>query len=65
MKDIKEIYVIYNPYDGRYYDGNRFGGILFAKKYSIRDIAVIDVSNILSKSTGIEYLKIQKLYTNG
>lgn len=63
MKDIKEIYVIFNPYDGRYYDGNRFGGILFAKKYSIRDNAVVDVSNILSRSTGVEYLRIEKLYT--
>jgi hypothetical protein len=32
MKDIKEVFVLYNPYTQGYYDGVGFGGILFAKK---------------------------------
>jgi len=63
MKDIKEIFVIYDPYRGGYYDGKTFRGILFAKKYFIRDNAVVDVNNILSNGTGVNYLIIDKLYT--
>jgi hypothetical protein len=63
MKDIKEIFVIYDPYQGGYYDGKRFRGILFAKKYTIRENAVVDVGNILSGSNGVTYLSIEKLYT--
>jgi hypothetical protein len=63
MKDIKEVFVLYNPYTQGYYDGVGFGGILFAKKYYIRENAVTDVGNILSDGMGINYIKIEKLYT--
>jgi len=63
MKDIKEVFVLYNPYTQGYYDGVGFGSILFAKKYYIRENAVTDVGNILSDGMGINYIKIEKLYT--
>jgi hypothetical protein len=63
MKDIKEIFVLYNPYTQGYYDGVGFRGILFAKKYYTRETAVTDVGNILSNRMGIDYIKIEKLYT--
>jgi hypothetical protein len=63
MKDIKEVFVLYNPYTQDYYDGVGFGDILFAKKYHIRENAVTDAGNILSNGVGINYIKIEKLYT--
>jgi hypothetical protein len=63
MKDIKEVFVIYDTYTNGYYDGRGFSGILFAKKYHIRENAVTDAGNILSNGVGINYIKIEKLYT--
>jgi hypothetical protein len=63
MKDIKEVFVLCNPYTQGYYNGTSFGGILFAKKYHIRENAVTDIGNILSNSIGVTYIKIEKLYT--
>lgn len=63
LKEIVEIFVIYNPYKNGYYNGNNFAGILFANKYYDREAALIDISDILKKSKGVEYLQIEKLYT--
>ena len=63
MKDIKEIYVIYNPYEDMYYDGGSYSQILFAKKYHNRETAVVDVVDIISNADGVTYLEIEKLYT--
>lgn len=64
MKEtLTEIFVIYDIYENGYYDGNRFRGILFAKKYPLKEIALVDVSNILNQSFGSKHLSIQKLYT--
>jgi hypothetical protein len=64
MNDIKEIFVIYDTYTNGYYDGRGFSGILFAKKYHIRENAVTEVSNIITHSNGVQMLEIKKLYTN-
>jgi hypothetical protein len=64
MKDIQEVFVLYNPYTHSYYNGVGFAGILFAKKYYIRETALIDVNKILSNLSGINYIKIEKLYTS-
>lgn len=64
MKKISTIYVIYNPYDNGYYNGKHFGGILFAKKYSFKENAEVDISNILNTSNGVTYLEIKEMYTN-
>lgn len=61
MKDIKEVFVIYDPYTFGYYDGEEFRGILFAKVYMIRENAVSDIGNLLSNSD-VNCLKIEKLY---
>lgn len=61
MKDIKEVFVIYDPYIFGYYDGKEFRGILFAKKYMIRENAVSDIGNLLS-NPDVNCLKIEKLY---
>jgi hypothetical protein len=64
MKDIREVYVIFDPYRNGYFDGRWFGGILFAKKYHIRENAVTEVGNIITHSNGVPMLEIKKLYTN-
>ena len=61
---MKEVYVIFDPFKGGYYDGKSFRGILFAKKYRMKENAVVDVQNILSSSFGTNFLKIEKFYTN-
>lgn len=61
---MKEVYVIFDPFKNGYYDGKTFRGILFAKKYHMKENAVVDVQNILSASFGTNFLKIEKLYTN-
>jgi hypothetical protein len=63
MKDIKEIYVIYNPYEDMYYDGSSYSQILFAKQYHSKETAVADVTDIISNTYGVTYLEIEKLYT--
>lgn len=63
MKDIREVYVIFNTYTNGYYNGSGFGGILFAKQYHSRDIAVVAVGTILTNSNGVELVEIKKLYT--
>ena len=64
MKDIKEVYVIFDAQTNGYYDGSRgFGGSLFAKKYTLRENAVVEVGNILSNSNGVMLLEIKKVYT--
>jgi hypothetical protein len=63
MKDIKEIYVIFDPYTNGYYDGRGFGGILFVKKYDFRENAVTEVGNLITKSIGTTLLEIKKIYT--
>jgi hypothetical protein len=62
-ENLTEIFVIYDVYENGYYDGNLFGGILFAKKYPLREMALVDVNNILNQSFGVRYLSIQKLYS--
>lgn len=62
MKDIREVFVIYDPYIQRYYNGKRFGGLLFAKKYVTRESAVVEVGNILSNDNKVNFLNIEKLY---
>lgn len=65
MKDIREVYVIFDARTNGYYDGSRgFRGSLFAKKYHLRENAVTEVGNILSESNGIMLLEIKKVYTN-
>lgn len=63
MKDIRETYVIFDTCTNRYYDGTTFRGILFAKKYNLRENAVVEVGNILSKTNGVMLLEIKKVYT--
>lgn len=63
MKEVREVFVIYNPYNGGYYDGIGFKGILFAKSYHVRASALDDVDFLLKSSNGITYLKIEKFYT--
>jgi hypothetical protein len=60
---MKELFVIYSPYTGGYYDGKNFRGILFAKKYSLKEMALVDVDTIINQSIGVSYLSIQKLYS--
>lgn len=64
MKDIKEVYVIFDAQSGGYYDGSRgFRGSLFAKKYHLRENAVTEIGNILSFSNGVMLLEVKKVYT--
>jgi ssDNA-specific exonuclease RecJ len=63
MKDIKEIYVIFDAHTNGYYDGSGFRGILFAKKYHLRENAVVDIGNVLTKSFGVGFLELKKVYT--
>lgn len=63
LKEIVEIFVIYNPYKNGYYNGNNFAGILFAIKYYDRDTALLELCKLLESSNSIEYLQIEKLYT--
>ena len=44
MKKVKEVFVIFNPYDNGYYDGyGYFRGILFSKKYAEKEMAVSEM----------------------
>jgi len=64
MKKIKEVYVIFNPYDDGYYDGEGFfRGILFSKKYTEKENAILDIEKILEKSNGKTYLKVESFHT--
>jgi hypothetical protein len=64
IKNMKEVYVIYSPYYGGYYNEyNKMGSILFAYKYQSYEDAMKVVERILSNSLGKEYLKIEKFYT--
>lgn len=63
---MKEIFVIFNPYEKGYYNGEGlFKNFLFCKKYFDRESAVFDIEKIISSSNGRTYLKIQSFYTNG
>lgn len=65
MKKVKEVFVIFNPYDNGYYDGEGFfRGILFCKKYVEKENAILDIEKILTSSIGKTYLKIETLHTN-
>ena len=51
MKKVKEVFVIFNPYDNGYYDGyGYFRGILFSKKYAEKEMAVSEMEKILDRS---------------
>jgi hypothetical protein len=64
MKTVKEVYVIFNPYDKGYYDGyGYFRGILFSKKYESKENAILDLQTILENSSGKTYLKVESLHT--
>jgi hypothetical protein len=63
MKDIKEVYVIFDLYTQGYYDGRGFGASLFAKKYHLRENAVTEVGNLITESNGMTLLEIKKIYT--
>jgi hypothetical protein len=64
MKTVKEVYVIFNPYDKGYYDGyGYFRGILFSKKYESKENAILDLQTILENSSGKTYLKVESLLT--
>jgi hypothetical protein len=64
MKKIKKIFVIFNPYDKGYYDGyGYFRGILFSKKYTEKEMAILDMKKILDSSTGQTFLKIETFKT--
>jgi hypothetical protein len=63
---MKEIYVIFNPYENGYYNGEGlFKGILFCKKYFDRESAVLDIEKIFNNSNGRTFLKIELFYVNG
>lgn len=65
MKKVKEVFVIFNPYDNGYYDGEGFfRGILFCKKYSDKEKAMLDIEKILDNSNGKTYLKIESFHTH-
>jgi hypothetical protein len=64
MKKVREVFVIYNPYDKGYYDGlGYFKGILFCKKYSDKETAILDIEKILDNSNGKTFLKIESFHT--
>ena len=58
MKKVKEVFVIFNPYDNGYYDGyGYFRGILFSKKYAEKEMAVseMEIQKILPETIKIEF----------
>jgi hypothetical protein len=60
MKKVKEVFVIFNPYDNGYYDGyGYFRGILFSKTYTEKEVAISDMEKILDSSSGKTFLKIE------
>lgn len=64
MKKVKEVFVIFNPYDNGYYDGyGYFRGILFSKKYAEKEMAVSEMEKILDRSSGQTFLKIESFNT--
>lgn len=64
MKTVKEVYVIFSPYDKGFYDGyGYFREILFSRKYDSEENAIIDLKTILENSSGKTYLKVESLYT--
>jgi hypothetical protein len=61
---MKEVFVIFNPYDNGYYDGyGYFRGILFGKKYAEKELAISDMEKILNSSSGKTFLRIESFNT--
>lgn len=64
MKKVREVFVIYNPYDNGYYDGvGYFKHILFCKTYDTKENAVLEIEKILNNSNGKTFLKIETFHT--
>ena len=64
MKTVKEVYVIFNPYDKGYYDGyGYFRDILFSKTYTEKEVAISEMWKILDDSIGKTFLKIRSFHT--
>ena len=64
MKTVKEVYVIFNPYDKGYYDGyGYFREILFSKTYTEKEVAISEMWKILDDSIGKTFLKIRSFHT--
>jgi len=64
MKKVKEVFVIFNPYDNGYYDGyGYFRGILFSKTYTEKEVAISDMEKILDNSSGKTFLRIESYNT--
>ena len=64
MKQIKEVYVIFNPYYKGYYDGyGYFRGILTSKKYIDKEDAFTEIETILTNSNGKTFLKVESYHT--
>jgi hypothetical protein len=63
MKELREVFVIYNPEGKDYYVDNSFGPIMFAKHYNTKELVLVDVDRILKKSKSNKFLHIEKMYT--